>query len=75
MIAGLPGAGLSTLFYAVLLLGIGAARVWRGALRFAQQFARRCPRTNWQSFPSPREHPGRGETAGREHHAMDSYLG
>jgi hypothetical protein len=37
MIAGLPGAGLSTLFYAVLLLGIGAAKVRRGALRFARR--------------------------------------
>jgi hypothetical protein len=69
MIAGLPGAGLSTLFYAVLLLGIGVARIWRGTVRFARQIGRRYQAAHRQSFVRHREHPKWGETARREHRA------
>jgi hypothetical protein len=37
MIVGLPGFGLSALFYAVLLLGIGAKEVWGWVLRAGQK--------------------------------------
>lgn len=43
MLAGLPGFGLGTLFYGVLLLGIGGARLWCAV----SQFGRRVGRLWW----------------------------
>ena len=39
--AGLPIAGIGTMFYAVLLLGMGATALWRWGLGLIQRIGKR----------------------------------
>ena len=41
MMAGLPIAGIGTMFYSVLLLGMGATKLWRWALESIRRIGKR----------------------------------
>jgi hypothetical protein len=45
--AGMPIAGVGTIFYGVLLLGMGATKLWRWALRSIRPVG-----TKWEEKPA-----------------------
>lgn len=52
---GLPVAGLSTLFYVVLLVGMGATKLWRWGLGSIRRIGkRREERSSWTAHMSRR---------------------
>ena len=62
MIVGLPTAGLGTMFYVLLLLGMGATNLWRWGRR-----SLRCLITGPEREPVPDPthlHPLRGDRPG-----------
>jgi hypothetical protein len=55
--AGLPVAGIGTLFYGVLLLGMGATELWR----WVRESIRRIGQRRWETFGDPCVQPGAPE--------------
>ena len=55
--AGLPVAGIGTLFYGVLLLGMGATELWR----WVRESIRRIGQRRWETLGDPCVQPGAPE--------------
>jgi hypothetical protein len=63
MIIGLPITGLSTMFYTVLLLGMGVAKMWRQCMAVVERASRTLRRAA-QLIIAPRGDPYRSIRGG-----------